>query len=52
MRKLEICAGIVSYNPDLKRLKENIDAIFPQVDEVIVFDNGSINQNELIKMFK
>ena len=39
-----ITAGIVTFNPDLDRLKENIDAILPQVDNVIIFDNGSNNQ--------
>ena len=37
-----IYAGIVSYNPDLLRLKENISSIQKQVP-VIVFDNGSRN---------
>ena len=37
-----IYAGIVSYNPDLLRLKENISSIQQQVP-VIVFDNGSRN---------
>ena len=36
-------AGIVSYNPDIKRLKENITAIQNQVPEVVIFDNGSVN---------
>ena len=52
MQKSGICAGIVSYNPDLRRLKKNIDAIFSQVDEVVVYDNGSINQKELVKIFQ
>lgn len=37
-----IYAGIVSYNPDLLRLKENISSIQKQVP-VILFDNGSRN---------
>ena len=36
-------AGIVLYNPDLNRLKENVDAISPQVDEVLFVDNHSGN---------
>ena len=36
-------AGIVSYNPDIKRLKENIIAIQNQVPKVVIFDNGSVN---------
>lgn len=38
-----IWAGIVSYNPDLERLRENVDAIVPQVDRLLIFDNGSNN---------
>lgn len=42
-----ITAGIVTFNPDLDRLKENVNAILPQVDKVIIFDNGSINQKSI-----
>lgn len=38
-----IYAGIVLYNPDIFRLKENIDAILPQVDKVVLVDNSSKN---------
>ncbi len=40
---MKIVAGIVLYNPDIERLKENISAVLPQVDEIILFDNGSEN---------
>lgn len=36
-----IVAGIVLYNPDICRLKENISAIRPQVDKVVLIENGS-----------
>lgn len=39
-------AGIVLYNPDLERLKENIEAIAPQVDLIYFVDNGSGNISE------
>lgn len=48
MNKL-IYAGLVSYNPDLSRLKENINSIITQVDIVVVYENGSENQNEVCK---
>lgn len=48
MRKELIYAGIVSYNPDIDRLKQNIDAIIPQVTEVVIFDNGSNNINQIL----
>lgn len=38
-----ICAGIVTYNPDIERLIENLNAITPQVDKVYIIDNGSTN---------
>ena len=33
--------GIVLYNPDIPRLRENISAIKPQVDKVVLIENGS-----------
>lgn len=45
MKKKCIIAGIVTYNPELKRLKENISSIIKQVDEIIIIDNGSDNIN-------
>lgn len=44
----DIFAGIVSFNPDISRLKENICAIANQVHNVVVFDNGSGNQKEVL----
>lgn len=41
--KTLIYAGIVSYNPDIIRLNENINAIYPQVDKVLIVDNNSDN---------
>lgn len=41
------CAGIVTYQPNISRLKNNIDALVEQVDMIIIIDNGSSNQNEL-----
>ena len=39
---METVAGVVFYNPDIERLKKNITAVAPQVDEVVV-DNSSSN---------
>jgi rhamnosyltransferase len=38
-----IIAGIVTFEPDIDRLRENIEAISPQVPLVIIYDNGSTN---------
>ena len=44
---MKTCAGIVLYNPDIQRLEENLKSIFPQVDSVIMVDNGSKNTAEI-----
>jgi rhamnosyltransferase len=48
---MNIIAGIVLYNPDLERLKENINSIIDQVDEVLLVDNGSENFDEVMNKF-
>lgn len=45
-----IYAGIVTYNPELLRLKDNISAIQKQVPFVIIFDNGSNNFEDIMKI--
>ena len=46
----KICAGIVTYNPDILRLKKNISNIANQVKTIIIFDNGSENINNIIEL--
>lgn len=38
---MKIIAGIVLYNADIPRLRENISAIKPQVDKIVLIENGS-----------
>lgn len=38
-----IFAGIVCYEPDIARLRENLEAVTAQVDRVVLYDNGSSN---------
>lgn len=45
-----ISAGIVSYNPDISRLKENINSILPQVEVIFIVDNSSENIDEIKKL--
>lgn len=45
-----IAAGIVSYNPDICRLKENINSIKRQIDCLLIVDNGSHNIDEIDKI--
>ena len=43
----KICAGIVTYNPDISRLKDNYAHIKDQADFVVICDNGSDNVEEI-----
>lgn len=45
-----IVAGIVLYNPELTRLKENINSIIKQVNKLIIVDNNSDNKIEVKKL--
>lgn len=44
---IKVLAGIVLYNPDIERLRENVESIIDQVDEVLLVDNGSHNIEEV-----
>lgn len=43
-------AGIVLFNPEIERLNENLQAVIPQVGEVVLVDNGSENILEVRKL--
>ena len=49
---LKCIAGIVLYNPDLYRLKENIKNIYTQVEKIVLVNNNSINFNEVKKLYE
>jgi rhamnosyltransferase len=38
----DVCAVIVTYNPDMAKLSEAISALRPQVAGIVVVDNGSL----------
>lgn len=42
-----VYAGVVTFNPDLKRLEENLASIVPQVEKTLLFDNGSTNFKQI-----
>ena len=50
---MKIIAGIVLYNPNTQRLKENIEAIISQVDGIVIVDNGSTESlyNNILETF-
>lgn len=43
----KVSAGIVTFNPEINRLKENIKSVLKLVDLLIVFDNNSKNIKEI-----
>lgn len=47
-----ILAGIVLYNPEMELLKKNIDALQPQVDQIVFVDNHSENLAEILALAK
>ncbi len=42
-----MCAGIVTFNPDINRLISNIQSVLGQVEEVIICDNASNNIRQI-----
>ena len=52
MNKIKVCAGIVLYNPELDKLRKNIESIISQVSELFLFDNASDNAEEIKKLIE
>lgn len=50
--KNKVVAVVVTYNPDLKRLKKNVEQLLSQVDKIIIVDNGSSNILFIQQYFK
>ena len=46
-----VLVGIVTFNPDLGRLKDNINAVLVQVKHILIVDNGSDNFEEVNCLF-
>ena len=44
---MKIIASIVTFNPDIARLKANVEAIVPQINEIVIIDNGSKNISDI-----
>lgn len=45
--RLKTCAGIVLYNPEIEKLKKNIDSLIEQVNEIVLIDNHSKNVQDI-----
>jgi len=35
---MKYVAGVVTFNPDMERLKENLDALSKQIINIVIFD--------------
>ncbi len=47
---MTVLAGITTYNPNIDRLKENIEAIIHQVSGVVIIDNFSNNRSDIMEL--
>ena len=48
----KILGGVVTYNPEIPRFKENLKTLVNQVDKLYVFDNGSKNIEDIESVLK
>lgn len=48
--KRQTCAGIVLFNPDIDKLRKNINSLITQVDRIVLINNNSKNINDVLKM--
>lgn len=48
----KIAAGIVLYNPDIERLRMNINAVCGQVEKIFLVDNASSNISEIQQLLE
>lgn len=46
------CCGIVLYNPEISKLKKNIDVLYSQVECIILVDNCSENVCEIKELIR
>lgn len=50
--KNSVIAVVVTFNPPINRLRENVVSIFTQVQRVYLVDNGSSNFNDIEALAK
>ena len=48
--KLATCAGIVTYNPEINKLRQNIESLYKQVDKLVLIDNASSNIEDIERL--
>lgn len=44
---MKILTGLVTFNPDMNRLRENLSTVVVQDTDVLIFDNGSTIQKDI-----
>lgn len=44
---MKILTGLVTFNPDINRLRENLSTVVVQDTDVLIFDNGSTIQKDI-----
>lgn len=49
---MKIAACIITFNPDINRLKKNIEFVFYQVEKIFLYDNGSENLMHILEICK
>ena len=45
---MKIGACIITYNPNVERLRKNINSIYEQIDYLFIYDNNSSNLKDFI----
>lgn len=48
-RQVSVMAQIITYNPDMDILRENVRSIISQVDALLIYDNGSANIKAVVE---
>ena len=43
----KVRAVVVTFNPDLSRLTQVVESLAPQVDSIVIVDNGSRNSDDV-----
>ena len=49
---MKILIGVVLFNPEIKRLKDNLEAVWSQSKKIILVDNSSSNITEIKELLK
>ncbi|MDF4030592.1 glycosyltransferase family 2 protein [Lactobacillus delbrueckii] len=46
----KVLGGVVTYNPEILRLRENLESLTKQLDTIYIFDNGSKNLDDIERL--